>query len=66
MILLLPVAVATLIALAPIWRVAGSKQGYSAPMAAWKHYREVKHITIEEAKSRAREAYRLSGANVAT
>lgn len=54
MIWILPIV---LLALAPIWRVAGSKEGYAAWEAAVKHLREAKHIPVEEAKSRARMAY---------
>lgn len=49
-----------LLAIAPIWRVAGSKDGYSAWEAARKHIQEVKHIKAEEAVERARVAYRLA------
>ena len=45
------------LAVAPIWRVAGSKEGYPVWEAGVKHLKEVKHIPIEEASRRARVAY---------
>lgn len=62
MIWILPII---LLAVAPIWRVAGSKEGYPAPVAGIKHLREAKHIPVEEAIRRAREAYRITHYGVA-
>ena len=42
------------ISILPIWRIAGSKQGYTA----WQAFAsKTKHITAEEAIRHAREAY---------
>jgi hypothetical protein len=46
-----------LVMMAPVWRVAGSKTGYSPLEAMWRHYKYVKHIPVEEAKELARLAY---------
>lgn len=54
MILLLMLLI---LAATPIWRVAGSKEGYTGWEAGVKHLREAKHIPVEEAIAKARSAY---------
>lgn len=57
------IAVAIL-ALIPIWRIAGSQKGYSAIEAIYKvaFKGEHKHIPKEEAIEHATEAYHFVGA----
>lgn len=43
----------------PIWRIAGSKEGYNAWQVLSQGYQ--KHIGTEEATERAVEAYHLAG-----
>lgn len=47
-----------LFSLLPIWRIAGSKQGYNIWQILTQGYQ--KHLGIEEASERATEAYRIT------
>lgn len=56
------ILVLLVLAAAPIWRVAGSKEGYPSWEAGYKHLKEVKHIPAEEAIAKVRAAYHLTSA----